>query len=117
MFKRRDIQDDEYKDIEKFLIDKSNEIKVRRKVNDSRKTGKIIQIFDDAGKLIYNLDSIFLKFCKEHNLPTAAFRRSTKNNGEPIFQNQTKANIIQLKNLGYYKYKGWYAKEIKRNSS
>ena len=67
-------------------------------------------IYDDKGKIIYEINSRFDTFCKENNLPFTSFRQSYLNNGEPIYTSNNKTRITKIKNSGYYHLKGWYAK-------
>lgn len=108
------VQNEEFKDIDNFLNKKIKDIENRSKSKGDRKVGKIIEIYDNTDKLIYKLDGTFTKFCRENKLPISALRESCKNNSERLYQNLSNANISQLKNNGYYQYKGWYAKYKER---
>lgn len=65
---------------------------------------KHYQIYDETGKLIYEITGPFKKFCEENKLPHQALMDSYKQNGKPLYQHH-RARIRK----GFEKYKGWYA--------
>ena len=83
------------------------------KNNDNYKhlSSKVIHIFDDAGTLRYKSYGDFGDICKKHNLPKVALKQSYQQNGKPLYEN-VYSNQSRLEKAGYWKFKGWYAKEI-----
>ena len=74
---------------------------------------KRINIYDENNNLKYECFGDYSKICEESCLPACSLGDSYRNNGKPIYENLTnKSTITRLTNLGYYKFKGWYAKII-----
>ena len=81
--------------------DKSNYIQEFDKIN----------IFDNNGKLFYEVNIPLEKFCKLNNLPYTAFYKSKKYNTK-LYDDVTRQQTITiLIKKDYYKYKGWYARK------
>jgi hypothetical protein len=74
---------------------------------------KRILIFDNKGKLQFETFGNFKKICEKNGLPATAFKTSYNNNGAPLYQNLRNQQISRLKNLNFYKYRGWYAEIVK----
>lgn len=81
--------------------------------NDNYKhpSSKVIHIFDDTGILRYKSYGDFGDICKKYNLPKVALKQSYQQNGKPLYEN-VYSNQSRLEKAGYWKFKGWYAKEI-----
>jgi len=96
-------------------IQKGVETKLKTKCMAGSKNGnsKIIQIFDNFGKMVYETHGNFIEVCNKNNLPLA-FADSYRNNGKPLYMN-VKSNKDRLIKDSKYQYKGWYAK-VKDNN-
>lgn len=71
---------------------------------------KRINIYNSDNELQFECFGNFGKICEENNLPVGVLAESFKNNGKPIYDElKNKSTISRLTNLGYYKFKGWYA--------
>jgi len=79
------------------------------------KKGFYFVIYDNKGNVKFECKSGFIiEFLRNNNLPTGAFIKSYKNNGEPIY-NKVGSNMSRLIKSGLIKYKGWYC--IKRSEN
>ncbi len=64
---------------------------------------------------MFDLESSFLKCCKENGLPLRSLSNSIKNK-ERIYMNindRAKRNLIRS---NHYRFKGWYAIELSRGN-
>jgi len=72
----------------------------------SNGNGKLIDIYDSKGKLLFECNGNFKKTCIENNLPEAALTLSYHRNGEPIWQLKRLKTSAKRNNqeqfIGYY---------------
>ena len=68
-----------------------------------------IEVYNDENILIHSNDIKFSEYCMMHNLPTAAFSKSYRANGKPLYINIDKGTEQRLIDNDNIKYKGWYA--------
>ena len=61
-------------------------------------------IFNEKDEIVYRHDGLLTEFCKKHNMPMQALKKSNKNNR--LYS--TKAGLRNAKLKGYNIYKGWY---------
>lgn len=74
---------------------------------------KTIGIFNENDELVDISYTGFKKFLKDRKMPGNAFSVSLQNNGKPLYDD-VGSNFKRLEKAGYLKFKGWYAKEIKK---
>lgn len=96
------------------LLDDNNEIinkefnilKSGEQFGSNNSATKNIKIFNKDGKLEYETNDTFSIFCKNHNLPYEALRRSYMKKTK-LYQNNRA--ISKAKQSGFEKFVGWYA--------
>ena len=69
-----------------------------------------VEIFNKDNTVMYQIYDNLKKFCILNKLPYNAFARSVQSDGEVIYS-AVGSNAGRLKALGYWKYRGWYAKK------
>ncbi len=81
--------------------------------NDNYKSiqAKCVGVFDENDNVVLKSYDNFKKFCVERKMPYNAFAKSLQQNGKPLYEN-VYSNQSRLEKAGYWKFKGWYAKEI-----
>lgn len=72
---------------------------------------KKINIYNNAGELVFECYGNLRQTCNENNLPFNALFKSQKSNGSRIYQNLG-SNETRLEKSGFLKYVGWYAMNI-----
>ncbi len=78
-------------------------------------SAKTIGIFNTEDELVYVSYKSLRKFCEKHNLPSGAFSDSLQNN-RTLYQNSRPSDITKLTKSGNIKFKGWYAKELSKET-
>lgn len=71
-----------------------------------------VEIYDNNDNLFGISYYSIYDYCKEHNLPTEAIKKSYLNNGKRLYQ--TKCGITKAIKTGNIKYQGWYAIKISK---
>lgn len=72
---------------------------------------KSVEVFDENHNLKYTILNKFKAFCQANGMPFNAFSVSKQNNGNPLYETSM-SNEGRLREKGYWKFKGWYAKEV-----
>jgi len=103
------LKNNEYVDSQETKNKKSHSAKIR-----ANKNKKTISIFNNNDEEIYQCLGVdgLLNVCLEYNLPGSTFATSYREKGMPIYNSSNKNVLSRLKNNGFEKYIGWYAKEI-----
>ena len=99
-----------------LYIDKENHPWTGRNHTDASKlkneisNSLIINIYDNTDVLKYTSNGNFGNFCKLHNLPFKAFKKSYQLSGShKLYCKNGNERIYTTKNADWIQYKGWYA--------
>ena len=83
-----------------------------KKIITTRRQNKIfktIYIYDNYNNIIHICDTKFDTFCKNNNLPYTYLYKCYRENTKINYKDS--GNIKRAKELNYYKFQGWYARE------
>lgn len=66
-------------------------------------------IYNNKHEIVYKCNGDFKNICKENGLPTSALNISYRNDGKPIYINESTPKKLLIK---YHSFIGWYAIKI-----
>lgn len=93
----------------KDSVNKMKNSKKGKLVGKDNPNSKIIHIYDNDDKLIYECNGTFRKVCEQYGLPYYILYVSLLEN-TTAYKNSRPAEITKLTNSGKIIYKGWYAR-------
>lgn len=68
-----------------------------------------VMIYNNKQEIVYECNGNFKNICKENGLPTSALNISYRNDGKPIYINESTPKKLLIK---YHSFIGWYAIKI-----